>query len=74
MLPTQEPGQECGDGGGQARPADEIAPEGVFADRFAFVPAALFLAVLLMLIANHATRSRIAHVRKQPYDPEGTSR
>jgi len=36
------------------------------------VPAALFLAVLLMLIANHATRSRIAHVRKQPYDPEGT--
>ena len=38
------------------------------------VPAALFLAVLLMLIANHATRSRIAHVRKQPYDPEGTSR
>ena len=38
------------------------------------VPAALFLAVLLMLIANHATRSRIAHVRKEPYDPEGTSR
>ena len=36
------------------------------------VPAALFLAVLLMLIANHATRSRIAHVRKQPYDPEAT--
>lgn len=37
------------------------------------VPAALFLAVLLMLIANHATRSRIAHARRQPYDPDGTS-
>lgn len=36
------------------------------------VPAALFLGVLLMLIANHATRSRIAHARRQPYDPDGT--
>jgi len=36
------------------------------------VPAALFLTALLMLIASHATRSRIAHVRKQPYDPGGT--
>jgi hypothetical protein len=35
------------------------------------IPAALFLAALLLLISNHATRSRIAHVRKKPYDPEG---
>jgi hypothetical protein len=35
------------------------------------VPAALFLAALLLLIANHATRSRIARVRKKPYEPEG---
>jgi hypothetical protein len=34
------------------------------------VPAALFLAALLLLIANHATRSRIARVRKKPYEPE----
>ncbi|HNS52247.1 MAG TPA: hypothetical protein PKO09_13820 [Anaerolineae bacterium] len=36
------------------------------------VPAVLFLAVLLMLIANHATRSRIAHARRQPYEPGGS--
>jgi hypothetical protein len=35
------------------------------------VPAALFLAALLLLISNHARRSRIARVRKKPYDPEG---
>jgi len=34
------------------------------------VPAALFLAALLLLICNHATRSRIARVRKKPYEPE----
>jgi len=33
------------------------------------VPAVLFLAVLLSLIANHATRSRLAAVRKKPYTP-----
>lgn len=33
------------------------------------VPAVLFLAVLLSLIANHATRSRVARARKKPYKP-----
>jgi len=29
----------------------------------------LFLASLFLLIANHATRSRLAHVQKKPYHP-----
>jgi hypothetical protein len=33
------------------------------------VPAVLFLAALLLLIANHATRSRLARVRRKPYKP-----
>jgi hypothetical protein len=33
------------------------------------VPAVLVMAVLLMLIANHATRSRLARVQKKPYKP-----
>ena len=35
------------------------------------VPALFFLTALLMLIANHAARSRIARARKQAYDPDG---
>lgn len=33
------------------------------------VPAFLFMASLLFLVANHATRSRLAHARKKPYHP-----
>jgi hypothetical protein len=33
------------------------------------VPAVLVLSSLLLLIANHATRSRLAFVRKEPYEP-----
>jgi hypothetical protein len=33
------------------------------------VPAALALGALLLLIANHATRSRLAFARKEPYEP-----
>lgn len=33
------------------------------------LPAILLLASLSLLIANHATRSRLARVRKKPYRP-----
>jgi hypothetical protein len=33
------------------------------------VPLLLFMASLLSLVGNHATRSRLAHVRKKPYHP-----
>ena len=33
------------------------------------VPAALLMASLVLLMANHATRSRLAHIRKEPYNP-----
>jgi hypothetical protein len=33
------------------------------------VPALLFMASLLLLICNHATRSRLARVQKKPYLP-----
>lgn len=33
------------------------------------VPIMLFMASLLLLMANHATRSRLAHVRKESYRP-----
>jgi hypothetical protein len=33
------------------------------------VPAVLIMASLLLLIGNHATRSRLAHVKKKPYRP-----
>jgi hypothetical protein len=33
------------------------------------VPAAMALGALLLLIANHATRSRLAFARKEPYEP-----
>jgi hypothetical protein len=33
------------------------------------VPAALLMASLVLLLANHATRSRLAHVRRQQYTP-----
>jgi hypothetical protein len=33
------------------------------------VPAMVIMGSLLLLIANHATRSRLAHARKQPYKP-----
>jgi hypothetical protein len=33
------------------------------------VPAILILASLLLLVANHATRSRLARMRKKPYRP-----
>jgi hypothetical protein len=33
------------------------------------VPAILLLASLLLLLANHATRSRLARMRKKPYRP-----
>jgi hypothetical protein len=33
------------------------------------VPAILLLASLLLLVANHATRSRLARMRKKPYRP-----
>jgi hypothetical protein len=33
------------------------------------VPLFLILAVLVLLISNHATRSRLAYVRKEPYKP-----
>lgn len=33
------------------------------------VPALLLMASLLSLIANHATRSRLAYVQKKPYTP-----
>jgi hypothetical protein len=33
------------------------------------VPAVLIMASLLLLISNHATRSRLAHVQKKPYRP-----
>jgi hypothetical protein len=33
------------------------------------VPAVLVMGSLLLLIANHATRSRLAFVRKEPYQP-----
>jgi hypothetical protein len=36
---------------------------------FLTVPAALLMATLLMLIANHATRSRLAYAQKKPYKP-----
>jgi hypothetical protein len=33
------------------------------------VPAVLVMGSLLLLIANHATRSRVAFARKKPYKP-----
>ncbi|MGD2205733.1 MAG: hypothetical protein PVH17_03045 [Anaerolineae bacterium] len=33
------------------------------------VPAVLMLASLFLLIANHATRSRLAYIQKEPYRP-----
>jgi fatty acid desaturase len=33
------------------------------------VPAVLVMGSLLLLIANHATRSRLAFVKKEPYKP-----
>jgi hypothetical protein len=33
------------------------------------VPAIVLMAALLLLMANHATRSRLAHVQKKPYVP-----
>ena len=33
------------------------------------VPALLFMAALVLLICNHATRSRLAFARKEPYQP-----
>ena len=33
------------------------------------VPAVLIMASLLLLISNHATRSRLAHIQKKPYRP-----
>jgi hypothetical protein len=33
------------------------------------VPAALMMGALLLLVANHATRSRLAFARKEPYQP-----
>jgi hypothetical protein len=33
------------------------------------VPAVLIMASLLLLISNHATRSRLARVQKKPYQP-----
>ena len=33
------------------------------------VPAMLLMAALFLLVANHATRSRLARVRKEPYRP-----
>ncbi len=33
------------------------------------VPAALLMAALFSLIANHATRSRLAFAQKKPYEP-----
>ena len=33
------------------------------------VPVALFTVSLLLLIGNHATRSRLAYVQKKPYQP-----
>jgi hypothetical protein len=35
-------------------------------------PAMLFTTALLLLMANHATRSRLAHARKVPYEPGST--
>jgi hypothetical protein len=34
------------------------------------VPALLILASLYLLIANHATRSRLAYAQRKPYGPE----
>jgi hypothetical protein len=34
------------------------------------VPALLILASLFLLIANHATRSRLAYAQREPYGPE----
>lgn len=33
------------------------------------LPAVLMMAALLLLITNHATRSRLAYARKEPYEP-----
>lgn len=33
------------------------------------VPAAFLLATVLLLISNHATRSRVARIQKKPYKP-----
>jgi hypothetical protein len=33
------------------------------------VPAMLFMAALVLLICNHATRSRLAYTQKKPYQP-----
>jgi hypothetical protein len=33
------------------------------------VPAFVILAALVLLMSNHATRSRLAYVRKEPYQP-----
>jgi len=33
------------------------------------VPFVLFMAALLLLVANHATRSRLAYAQKKPYEP-----
>lgn len=33
------------------------------------VPVVLFMAALLLLVANHATRSRLAYAQKKPYEP-----
>jgi uncharacterized membrane protein YesL len=33
------------------------------------VPAVVFMASFFLLLFNHATRSRLAHVRKEPYQP-----
>ena len=33
------------------------------------VPAMLFMAALILLVCNHATRSRLAYAQKKPYQP-----
>jgi hypothetical protein len=33
------------------------------------LPVVLFMAALLLLVANHATRSRLAYAQKKPYEP-----
>lgn len=33
------------------------------------VPAMLFMAALVLLVCNHATRSRLAYAQKKPYQP-----
>jgi hypothetical protein len=37
-----------------------------------WVPAVLIMAALLLSIANHATRSRLAYARREPYEPAMT--